>query len=121
MRVIQSCVLPYRKHEDRDLRLKACETYCAPLGGNVETKGGKKAASPSPSSREGAPGGGNKTVVYHQSNKSVGYIAEVLQAPIGVVIVDKGTGFSSMTASVGREVISIDGALCRRPDPLLGP
>jgi len=40
--------------------------------------------------------------VHHQSNESVGFIAEVLQALIRVVIVDKGTGFfSSMTASVG--------------------
>ena len=92
-RVIQSCVLPYLKHEDRDLRLKACETCCALLGGNDETKGKKKAASPSPSSGEGAPGGGDKTVVHHQSNESVGFIAEVLQALIGVVIVDKGTIF----------------------------
>ena len=38
----------------------------------------------------GAPGGDYKTVVHHQSNESVGFIAEVLQALIGVVIVDKG-------------------------------
>ena len=80
-------MLPYLKHDDRDLRLKACETCCALLVGNDETKGKKKAASPSPSSREGAPGGGNRTVVHHQSNESVGFIAEVLQALIGVVIV----------------------------------
>lgn len=93
-RVIHSCVLPYLKHEDRDLRLKACETCCALLGGNDETKGKKKAVSPSSSPGEGAPGGGDKTVVHHQSNESVGFIAEVLQALIGVVIVDKGTGNS---------------------------
>ena len=91
-RVVEVCVLSYLKHDDRDLRLKACETCCALLGGNDEIKGKKKAASPSPSSGEGAPGGGDKTVVHHQSNESVGFIAEVLQALIGVVIVDKGTG-----------------------------
>lgn len=89
-RVIHSCVLPYLKHDDRDFRLKACETCCALLGGNEETKGKKKAVSPSSSPGEGAPGGGDKTVVHHQSNESVGFIAEVLQALIGVVIVDKG-------------------------------
>lgn len=113
-RVIRLCVLPYLTHEDRDLRLKACETCCALLGGNDETKGKKQAASPSPSSGESAPGGGDKTVVHHQSNESVGFIAEVLQALIGVVIVDKGT-------SAWAGVFSVDGALCRRPDPRPGP
>jgi len=45
-------------------------------------------------------------VVYHQSSESVGSIAAVLQALLGVVIVDKGKGeflsFSSMTVSVVR-------------------
>lgn len=89
-RVIRACVLPYLAHGNRDLRLKACETCCALLAGNDEGKGRKKAASPSPSAGDGASGGGDKTVVHHQSNESVGFIAEVLQALIGVVIVDKG-------------------------------
>ena len=119
-RVIQSCVLPYLKHEDRDLRLKACEACCALLGGNDETKGKKKAASPSLSSGEGAPGGGDKTV-HHQSNESVGFIAEVLQALIGVVIIDKGTREFFILFHDDLGLISINGALRRRPDPRPGP
>jgi len=93
-RGIQSCVLPYLKHGDRDLRLKACETCCVLLGGNDETKGKMKAASPSPSSGEGADGGGDKTVVHHQSNESVAFIAEVLQALIGLLSLMKVRGSS---------------------------
>lgn len=91
-RVIRACVLPFLAHAARDLRLKACETCCALLGGHDDGKGRgrRRAASPSPSAAEGAGGGGDKTVVHHQSNESVGFIAEVLQALIGVVIVDKG-------------------------------
>ena len=110
-RVIQSCVLPHLKHDDRDLRLKACETCRALLVGNVETKGKKKAASPSLSSGEGAPGGGDKTVVHHQSSESVGSIAAVLQALIGVVIVDKGMGEFFIFFHDDLGLISIDDTL----------
>ena len=71
-------MLPYLPHDNRDLRLKACITRS--LAGTMT----------SASSGEGAPGGDYKTVVHHKSNESVGFIAEVLQALIGVVTVDKG-------------------------------
>ena len=113
-------MLPYLKHDDRDLHLKARETCCALLGGNDETKGKKKAASPSPSSGEGAPGGGDKTEVHHQSNESVGFIAEVLQALIGVVIVDKGTGEFFISFHDDPGLIRINGALQIRVQVLKG-
>ena len=52
---------------DHDLRLKACETCCTL--GNDEGKGWRSASS---SSRESAPGGGDKTVVHHQSRGASG-------------------------------------------------
>jgi len=60
-------------------------------------------------------------VVHHLSNESVGFIPEVLQALIGVVIVDKGTREFFIFFHDDLGLISIDGALCRRPGRRPGP